>query len=256
MTPAVERRSQKCRAVSPGKPTPTTSPDAENVGAVVCVSQSRCMVVHSAARTALFAAICSPAATPITMPTSVCRSRTDGRHPRQTAGSRSESVPVLMSLTMTVASTASDASSVQAGMVGNGDSRHLNECSDEPPPCTLAVMSVRTAPLDSRTPVLVGAGSFNHTKLDDARPGDVDVHSDPLLRRCWACGVPADSVRVVPVELAIRHLVVAQQLSPRETALTTGGTSPQALNETALAIQRGDLISPSSRRAWAQLARP
>ena len=61
--------------------------------------------------------------------------------------------------------------------------------------------------------------------------------------------VPAvDSIRVVSL-LSWRYgdpaLVVAQQLglSPHETAATTmGGNSPQSLvNETALAIQRGDL---------------
>ncbi|MBI4884397.1 MAG: acetyl-CoA acetyltransferase [Actinobacteria bacterium] len=114
-------------------------------------------------------------------------------------------------------------------------------------------MSPATRSLDSRTPVLVGAGQFlNHAAgLDDAL--------DPATLMCTAiraaaadaglASVPAaDSVRVVSL-LSWRYgdpaWVVAQQLglSPRETAITTmGGTSPQALvNETALAIQRGDL---------------
>ena len=101
--------------------------------------------------------------------------------------------------------------------------------------------------------MLVGAGQFlNHAKgADDAL--------DPAALMCEAIrasaadaglvGVPeVDSVRVVSL-LSWRYgdpaLVVAQKLglSPRETAATTmGGNSPQSLvNETALAIQRGEL---------------
>ncbi|MCE9622879.1 MAG: acetyl-CoA acetyltransferase [Actinomycetia bacterium] len=108
-------------------------------------------------------------------------------------------------------------------------------------------------PVDARTPVLIGAGQFVHhaTGLDDAL--------DPATLMCEAIrraatdaglgGVPiVDSIRVVSL-LSWRYgdpaLVVAQQLglSPRETAATTmGGNSPQSLvNETALAIQRGEL---------------
>lgn len=77
--------------------------------------------------------------------------------------------------------------------------------------------------------------------------------------------VPAvDSIRVVSL-LSWRYgdpgLVVAQQLglSPRETAATTmGGNSPQALvNETALAIQRGelDIAILTGGEAWHSRAR-
>lgn len=103
------------------------------------------------------------------------------------------------------------------------------------------------------TPVLIGAGQF----VQHAR--DVEGALDPVSMMCEAIrmaatdaglvGVPeADSVRVVSL-LSWRYgdpaLVVSQQLglAPRETAVTTmGGNSPQSLvNETALAIQRGDL---------------
>lgn len=107
--------------------------------------------------------------------------------------------------------------------------------------------------LDSRTPVLIGAGQFVHraTGLDDAL--------DPCALMCEAIRSAAtdagltrvpnpDSVRVVGL-LSWRYgdpaWVVANQLglSPRETAATTmGGNSPQTLvNGTAMEIQRGEL---------------
>lgn len=105
----------------------------------------------------------------------------------------------------------------------------------------------------SHTPVLIGAGQF----VQHAR--DVENALDPASLMCEAirvaaadaglAGVPAtDSVRVVSL-LSWRYgdpaLVVAQQLglTPRQTAVTTmGGNSPQSLvNETAFAIQRGEL---------------
>lgn len=123
--------------------------------------------------------------------------------------------------------------------------------------------------LDPRTPVLVGAGQFlNHAKgLDDAL--------DPATLMCAAIRAAAtdaglgsipdpDSLRVVSL-LSWRYgdpaLVVAQQLglSPRETAATTmGGNMPQYLvNETALAIQRGelDLAILAGGEAWHSRAR-
>ncbi len=123
--------------------------------------------------------------------------------------------------------------------------------------------------MDPRTPVLVGAGQFVHhaAGLDDAL--------DPATLMCEAIrtaatdagldGVPeVDSIRVVSL-LSWRYgdpaLVVAQQLglSPRETAATTmGGNSPQSLvNETALAVQRGevDIAILTGGEAWQSRAR-
>ena len=123
--------------------------------------------------------------------------------------------------------------------------------------------------LNAHTPVLVGAGQFlNHAQgLDDAL--------DPATLMCEAiraaaadaglASVPAaDSLRVVSL-LSWRYgdpaLVVAHQLgqSPRETAITTmGGNNPQSLvNETALAIQRGelDLAILTGGEAWQSRAR-
>ena len=130
-------------------------------------------------------------------------------------------------------------------------------------------MSFREGSFDPKTPVLIGAGQFlHHAKgLDNAL--------DPAALMCEAiraaaadaglASVPdADSLRVVSL-LSWRYgnpaLVVAQQLglSPRETAVTTmGGNSPQSLvNETALAIQRGelDLAILTGGEAWQSRSR-
>ncbi|CAN5400352.1 acetyl-CoA acetyltransferase [soil metagenome] len=119
-------------------------------------------------------------------------------------------------------------------------------------------------PISPRTPVLVGAGQFlNHA-------ADLEHALDPATLMCEAIRaaatdagltkVPdADSLRVVSL-LSWRYgdpaFVVAQQLglAVAETAATTmGGNSPQSLvNETALAIQRGelDLAILTGGEAW------
>ncbi|MEQ1872871.1 MAG: acetyl-CoA acetyltransferase [Ilumatobacteraceae bacterium] len=107
--------------------------------------------------------------------------------------------------------------------------------------------------VNPQTPVLVGAGQFLHhaTGLDDALD-PATLMCEAIRAACTDAGLASvpdvDSIRVVTL-LSWRYgdpaLVVAQQLglSSRETAATTmGGNSPQSLvNETALAIQRGEL---------------
>ena len=107
--------------------------------------------------------------------------------------------------------------------------------------------------VDPRAPVLVGAGQFVHHAQDLADALDPATLMCEAIRNAASdaglAAVPeVDSIRVVSL-LSWRYgdpaLIVAQQLglSPRETAATTmGGNSPQSLvNETALAIQRGEL---------------
>jgi acetyl-CoA C-acetyltransferase len=107
--------------------------------------------------------------------------------------------------------------------------------------------------LDPRTPVLVGVGQVTRhdpdpatatdpltLMVDAARRADEDAGNDVLRR--------VDSVRVVGL-LSWRYenpgvaLAVELGFDPRESVLTTtGGNSPQMLvNDTALAIQRGDV---------------
>src|SRR5205823_5902669 len=115
--------------------------------------------------------------------------------------------------------------------------------------------SVRSAPMDPRSPVIVGVGQ-SLRRLENAEgasepvammaevarlAGEDSGTGDRLLKR-------ADSVRVVELlswpypnpALLVADLIGA---SPRETVkTTTGGNSPQLLvNDTAAAIQRGDL---------------
>ena len=112
-------------------------------------------------------------------------------------------------------------------------------------------------PLDPRLPVVVGVGQLvRRPRPEDvpslAEPADMMVEAlrlaaadsgagDALLQR-------ADSIRIVDL-LSWRYAnpaaLVAERIgaSPRETLrTTTGGNTPQALvNDTAAAIQRGDL---------------
>jgi acetyl-CoA C-acetyltransferase len=109
------------------------------------------------------------------------------------------------------------------------------------------------ATIDPRTPVIVGAGQVTQRAeppdalepvdliAEAARLAAADAKAPGLLQR-------VESVRTVLL-LSWRYVnaaaLVAERIgaSPRQTAVTTmGGNSPQTLlNETALAIQRGDL---------------
>lgn len=108
--------------------------------------------------------------------------------------------------------------------------------------------------LDPRTPVIVGAGQLTR------RPDDLETAAEPVdmmaeaLRRAEADSggrgllQRAGSIRVVDL-LSWRYAEVGRLLGerlgagPRETVLTTtGGNSPQMLvNDTSLAVQRGDI---------------
>jgi acetyl-CoA C-acetyltransferase len=107
--------------------------------------------------------------------------------------------------------------------------------------------------VDPRTPVIVGAGQVTQ-KVDPAEALEpVDLIAEAARIAASDSGASAvldavESVRVVSL-LTRRYpnpaLLVAERIgaSPRQTAVTTmGGNSPQSLvNDTALAIQRGDL---------------
>ncbi|MBV8560172.1 MAG: acetyl-CoA acetyltransferase [Acidimicrobiia bacterium] len=110
-------------------------------------------------------------------------------------------------------------------------------------------------PLDPRTPVVVGVGQTLRRPDDPATASaPVDMMADVLRLAAQDSGTGArlleraDSVRVAAV-LSWRYTdpgtLVASHLgiTPRETVVTTpGGNSPQMLlNDTALAIQRGDI---------------
>ncbi len=109
--------------------------------------------------------------------------------------------------------------------------------------------------LDPRTPVIVGVAQSLRRPEDPATTtAPVDMMADTLRLAADDSGVGtallqrADSVRVAAV-LSWRYtdpgtLVAARLgISPRQTVVTTtGGNSPQMLlNDTALAIQRGDV---------------
>jgi acetyl-CoA C-acetyltransferase len=110
--------------------------------------------------------------------------------------------------------------------------------------------------LDPRTPVVVGVAQTLRRPEDPATAtAPVDMMADTLLLAADDAGPGgasllerADSVRVAAV-LSWRYtdpgtLVAARLgISPRQTVVTTtGGNSPQMLlNDTALAIQRGDV---------------
>jgi acetyl-CoA C-acetyltransferase len=109
-------------------------------------------------------------------------------------------------------------------------------------------------PPDPRTPVIVGVGQLLRRPEDPAvAPEPVDMMREALERAAIDSGAPdlihqADSVRVMQL-LSWRYAdpgaLLAERLraSPRETVLTsTGGNSPQmVVNDTAAAIQRGEL---------------
>lgn len=126
-----------------------------------------------------------------------------------------------------------------------------------------------SAPIDPRTPVLVGAGQLAHraSGLDDALE-PVALMAEAARRAAADAGlssVPAvDSVRVVDLITckygdAGRALADALGLSPRETGTTTaGGNSPQSLvNATASEIQAGtvDVALLAGGEAWKSRAR-
>ena len=117
-------------------------------------------------------------------------------------------------------------------------------------------------PLDPRTPVIVGVGQTVRRPPETApTAAEVEASAEPVdmmveaLRAAAADSgarsdllARADSVRVVSLlswAYADPGALVAARLgaSPRETLLTsTGGNSPQALlNDTALAVARGDI---------------
>jgi acetyl-CoA C-acetyltransferase len=107
--------------------------------------------------------------------------------------------------------------------------------------------------LDPRTPVLVGVGQVVRRDPDPASASEpLDLMLEAARRAADDAGggllSRLDSIRVVGV-LSWRYvnpgLAMGERLrvTPRQTVLTsTGGNSPQLLvNETALAIQRGDV---------------
>ena len=109
--------------------------------------------------------------------------------------------------------------------------------------------------LDPRTPVIVGVAQTLRRPPDPATAAaPVDMMADALRVAADDSGAGprllgrADSVRV-PALLSWRYsdpgALVAERLgiSPRDTVITTtGGNSPQLLlNDTALAVQRGDV---------------
>src|SRR5438067_2258260 len=110
-------------------------------------------------------------------------------------------------------------------------------------------------PLDPRTPVIVGVGQTLRRPDDPATAGEpVAMMVEALEQAAADAGAArpllqaADSVRV-PAVLSWRYSdpgrLVADRVgaSPRQTVVTTtGGNSPQMLvNDTAAAIQRGDV---------------
>lgn len=126
--------------------------------------------------------------------------------------------------------------------------------------------------LDPRTPVLVGVGQVVRRDPDPAIASEpLDLMVEASRRAADDAGgghllERLDSIRVVGV-LSWRYvnpgLAIGERLgvAPRQTVLTsTGGNSPQLLvNETALAIQRGDvsmaLLTGAEAMATRQRAR-
>ena len=112
---------------------------------------------------------------------------------------------------------------------------------------------VAVTSLDPRTPVIVGAGQVTQRSAPADAREPVDLIADAARLASEDAKAPGllaavDSVRTVAL-LSWRYVnpaaLVASRIgaTPRETAVTTmGGNSPQSLlNQTALAVQRGEV---------------